>query len=112
MMLPKAGVFAHTQAEIVAERIADLIRGRTSRAEFCGPGYCMLEAGEGEAGFAFGDFFAEPSPRLQLRKIGKAWHFGKVLFEQWWLAPFGIRKSLLRAMLSIGARVLRIPVKV
>ncbi len=111
-MLPKAGVFAHAQAEVVAQRIADEISGITPKAEFCGPGYCMLEAGEGEAGFAFGDFFAKPSPRLQLRNIGKSWHLGKVLFEQWWLSPFGIRKSLLRAMLSIGARVLRIPVKV
>ena len=64
MMLPKAGVFAHVQAEIVAERIADEIGGRTSKAEFCGTGYCMLEAGEGLAGFASGDFFGEPSPKL------------------------------------------------
>ena len=112
MMLPKAGVFAHDQAEIVAARIADEIKGRTPQAQFCGEGYCMLEAGAGLAGFAAGDFFAAPSPRLQLRNIGMAWHLGKVLFEQWWLSPFGIRKFLLRAMLSIGARVLRIPVRV
>jgi len=72
----------------------------------------MLEAGEDLAGFAFGDFFAEPSPRLELRNIGKAWHLGKVLFEQWWLSPFGIRKTLLRSLLLLGARMLRIPVKV
>jgi sulfide:quinone oxidoreductase len=112
MMLPKAGVFAHDQAEIVARRIADEIKGRTPEAQFLGEGYCMLEAGDGLAGFAAGDFFAEPSPRLQLRNIGTAWHLGKVLFEQWWLSPFGLRKLLLRAMLSIGARVLKIPVKV
>jgi len=112
MMLPKAGVFAHVQAEIVAARIADEINGRTPEAQFCGEGYCMLEAGEDLAGFAFGDFFAEPSPRLELRNIGKAWHLGKVLFEQWWLSPFGIRKTLLRSLLLLGARMLRIPVKV
>jgi sulfide:quinone oxidoreductase len=112
MMLPKAGVFAHDEAEVVAARIADEIKGRTPEAQFCGEGYCMLEAGDGLAGFAAGDFFAAPSPRLQLRNIGMAWHLGKVLFEQWWLSPFGIRKYLLRAMLSIGARVLRIPVRV
>ncbi|MEX1137777.1 MAG: FAD/NAD(P)-binding oxidoreductase [Bacteroidota bacterium] len=111
MMLPKAGVFAHDQAEIVAQRIADGINGLASKAEFCGPGYCMLEAGEGLAGFAFGDFFAEPSPRLEMRNIGKAWHIGKVLFEKWWLSPFGVKKSLLRAMLNIGGRVMKIPIK-
>ncbi len=112
MTLPKAGVFAHAQAEIVAQRIADEISGRTPTAEFCGTGYCMLEAGEGVAGFAFGDFFAVPSSQLELRNIGRAWHLGKVLFEQWWLSPFGIRKVMLRSALSLGARVLKIPVSV
>jgi len=112
MLLPKAGVFAHVQAEIVAERIADEISGRTPKAQFCGTGYCMLEAGEGLAGFAFGDFFAEPSPRLELRKLGRAWHLGKVLFEQWWLSPFGIRKTLLHSALSLGAKMFNVPVNV
>lgn len=112
MMLPKAGVFAHVQAEIVAHRIVDEITGIVPKAEFGGAGYCMLEAGEGLAGFAFGDFFAEPSPRLELRNIGRTWHLGKVLFEQWWLAPFGIRRSLLRTALRLGAKVLKIPVNV
>ncbi len=112
MMLPKAGVFAHAQAEIVAERIADEISGRTPKAQFCGKGYCMLEAGEGLAGFAFGDFFGEPSPKLELRNLGRAWHFGKVLFEQWWLSPFGVKKMLLHSALNMGAKVLKIPVNV
>ena len=72
----------------------------------------MIEAGGGEAGFAFGDSFAEPSPHLELRDIGKAWHVGKVLFEKWWLAPFGTRKSLLHFALTGGARVLRIPITI
>ena len=112
MMLPKAGVFAHVQAEIVAQRIVSEIHGIVPKAEFCGDGYCMLEAGGGQAGFAFGDFFAEPSPRLELRNIGRAWHLGKVLFEQWWLSPFGIRKSLLRTILRLGAKVFKLPVSV
>ena len=112
MMLPKAGVFAHVQAEVVAERIADEISGRTPAAEFCGTGYCMLEAGEGFAGFAFGDFFAQPFPQLELRNIGRSWHHGKVLFEQWWLSPFGIRRSILHTILRLGAKVFKIPVSV
>lgn len=111
MMLPKAGVFAHDHADVVAERIADEINGRASRAEFCGNGYCMLETGESMAGFAFGNFFGEPAPQLHLRKIGRAWHYGKILLERWWLAPIGIRKWILKSLLSVGARILRIPVR-
>jgi len=112
MKLPKAGVFAHAQAEVVAHRIASEIKGLSPTAEFCGAGYCMLEAGEGLAGFAFGDFFAEPTPRLELRRIGSAWHWGKVLFEQWWLSPPGAKREFLRKTLKLGGRVLRIPMEV
>jgi len=110
LMLPKAGVFAHAQAEVVASRLAAEVTGDTLQKNFPGIGYCMLEAGESLAGFAFGDFFAEPSPNIELRQIGKTWHLGKVLFEQWWLAPYGIRRTILRLALSFGARGLGIPV--
>ena len=110
LMLPKAGVFAHAQAEVVAHRIATEIIGAGVSKTFCGDGYCMLEAGEDLAGFAFGNFFAEPSPEVQLRKIGRAWHVGKVLLEQWWLAPFGLRRETLRLALKLGGKALGIPV--
>jgi len=110
LMLPKAGVFAHAQAEIVARRIAAEITGLGTQEKFPGVGYCMLEAGESLAGFAFGNFFAEPSPQIQLRQMGKTWHWGKVLFEQWWLAPFGPRRSALQQALTLGGKVLGIPV--
>ena len=110
LMLPKAGVFAHAQAEVVAHRIAAEITGAGVSEAFCGDGYCMLEAGGGLAGFAFGNFFAEPSPEVQLRKIGRAWHVGKVLFEQWWLAPFGLRRETLRLALKLGGKAFGIPI--
>lgn len=110
MMLPKAGVFAHAQAKVVAQRIAASINGVESDVVFCGDGYCMLEAGEAMAGFAFGNFFAEPAPQVELREMGKTWHIGKVMFEKWWLAPFGLRRSLLGQMLTTGGKMLRIPV--
>lgn len=109
MMLPKAGVFAHDQAEVVAHRIATEIAGAKTEEIFGGNGYCMLEAGEDVAGFAFGDFFAEPSPQIQLRQLGWTWHVGKVLFEQWWLAPYGLRREVLRQALHYGGRALGIP---
>jgi sulfide:quinone oxidoreductase len=104
LMLPKAGVFAHDQARVVARRIAAAITGARAEADFCGNGYCMLEAGEDLAGFAFGNFFNEPSPDVRLRRIGKAWHLGKLLFEQWWLAPFGLRRRALQLALEWGGR--------
>ena len=84
-MLPKAGVFAHNEAEIVAERIASEIHGEPSRASFDGKGYCWIELGDGRAGFASGRFYAEPAPQVRMFRSGRLWHWGKVAFEQWWL---------------------------
>jgi sulfide:quinone oxidoreductase len=103
--LPKAGVFAHAQALTVANRIAHEITGAGEPEDFCAGGYCMLEAGEAMAGFAFGDFYAEPSPQVNLRKVGRSWHLGKVLLEKWWLTPVGLRRDLLRLALLAGGRV-------
>lgn len=83
--LPKAGVFAHSEAKVVAERIANKLDGKTSRAAFDGKGYCWIELGDGRAGFAGGDFYAEPNPRLKMRRPGRPLHWGKVAFEKWWL---------------------------
>ncbi|OGO27367.1 MAG: hypothetical protein A2Z16_05470 [Chloroflexi bacterium RBG_16_54_18] len=110
LMLPKAGVFAHAQAKVVAQRITAEISGEDFLSEFPGVGYCMLEAGESMAGFAFGDFYAEPSPQIELRKIGKTWHLGKVLFEQWWLAPHDLRREALKLSLSLGGKAFGIPI--
>lgn len=109
LMLPKAGVFAHAQALVVARCIAAEISGATSPEAFCGDGFCMLEAGERLAGIAYGNFFAEPSPHVQMRGIGWAWHLGKVLFERWWLTPWGIRRSALKSILSLGGRIAGVP---
>ncbi len=102
--LPKAGVFAHSQALAVAQRIAHDITGKGQAENFCADGYCMLEAGEEMAGFAYGNFYGEPSPQVELRKVGQSWHLGKVLFEKWWLTPVGPRRNLLRLALLAGGR--------
>ena len=110
MTLPKAGVFAHAQAEVIAHRIAAEIAGNMPKDIFCGDGYCMLEAGEDLAGFAFGNFFAEPTPQVHLRRMGKAWHLGKVLFEKWWLSPFGLKRDALGLTIKLGGKAYGIPV--
>ena len=83
--LPKAGVFAHAEAKVVAERIADGYAGKASDAVFDGHGYCWIELGDGRAGFAGGNFYAEPEPQVKLRRSGRPLHWGKVAFEKWWL---------------------------
>ncbi len=83
--LPKAGVFAHSEAKVVAQRIAEGANGKTSTAAFDGHGYCWIELGDGRAGFAGGDFYAEPDPQVKMRRPGRPFHWGKVAFEKWWL---------------------------
>ena len=84
MMLPKAGVFAHGEAEVVARNIAAEIMGGQQWA-FGGEGPCFLETGFGKAGYAAGKFYAEPEPTVMLRRPSILWHWQKQGFERWWL---------------------------
>ena len=83
--LPKAGVFAHAEAEVVAKNIVRAITGKGRPAAFDGLGECFIETGDGKAGFGKGDFYAEPVPEMKLHPPGRHWHVGKVLFEKDWL---------------------------
>lgn len=83
--LPMAGVFAERQAKVVARNIAHEITGKGEPAVFDGHGECFIETGDGRAGFGRGDFYAEPTPQIALRPVGRRWHLGKVLFEKTWL---------------------------
>lgn len=83
--LPKAGVFAHRQAEVVAQNIAALRTGSGARQMYDGHGECFVETGNGRAGFGTGNFYAEPLPQIALRGPNRFWHWGKVLFEWKWL---------------------------
>lgn len=83
--LPMAGVFAHYEARVVAERIVAEVEGRRSDASFDGKGFCWLELGKGKAGFASGNFYAEPEPAVRLYPPVRPWHWSKILFEKWWL---------------------------
>ncbi|MBZ0204431.1 MAG: NAD(P)/FAD-dependent oxidoreductase, partial [Ignavibacteria bacterium] len=112
MNLPKAGVFAHLQADTVAHRISDNIRGVDTKSEFCGTGYCMLEAGEHIAGLAYGNFYGTPAPDVKIKKTGLLWHFSKVLFEKWWLSPIGLKKSFFKLVINIGSKIFKIPAKI
>lgn len=83
--LPKAGVFAHGQAEVVAQNLAHQITGKGKPVTFDGHGECFVEAGDGKAGFGRGNFYGEPTPQVKLFNPGRHWHAGKVLYEKHWL---------------------------
>ncbi len=83
--LPKAGVFAHKEAEVVAHNIARAITGQGEAQTFQGHGECFVEIGDGRAGFGSGNFYAEPKPRIRLYPPNRWRHYAKVLYEQYWL---------------------------
>lgn len=82
--LPKAGVFAHHEAEIVAHNIVRKIHGKKPDKIFNGYGQCFLEMGDGKAGYAGGNFYGSPLPVIKIKKSGYWWHWTKVLFEKYW----------------------------
>ena len=82
-MLPKAGVFAHYQAEVVANNIASEIIGKNYFKEFNGNGLCFLETGFDKSGFAGGNFYAEKR-EIKMKRPSHIWHWGKILFEKYW----------------------------
>lgn len=83
--LPKAGVFAGRQAEVVAGNIASAWSGQAETARFDGHGLCFLETGGGMAGIGSGDFYAEPLPDVRLRGPNPFWHLGKIVYQKYWL---------------------------
>lgn len=83
--LPKAGVFAHEEAEVVAHNIARAIAGQGEAQTFQGHGECFVEIGDGRAGFGSGNFYAEPKPQITLYPPGRLRHLGKVAYEKYWL---------------------------
>jgi sulfide:quinone oxidoreductase len=85
LMLPKAGVFAHREAEVVAHNIAAEITGRGAPRTFDGVGSCFVEMGDGVAAYAKGNFYAAPAPAMTLRSPSRLWHWGKLYVEKWWL---------------------------
>jgi sulfide:quinone oxidoreductase len=80
MPLPKAGVFAHAEGEVVAARIADRLAGRDPDATFSGEGMCFLETGHGAATMVHGSFFADP-PNVVLSESSRENLAAKHAFE-------------------------------
>ncbi len=79
--LPRAGVFAHSQALVVADNIASTIKGNSPIATFNGHGGCFLESDFHRASYASGNFYADPSPKVSVKPPSRRSHLAKVVFE-------------------------------
>lgn len=83
--LPKAGVFAHGQAEVVANNIAADIRSRVKRKAWDGSGSCFLMTGGAQAAFVKGNWFATPHPTISFSPPSRVRYMQRVLFEKYWM---------------------------
>lgn len=83
---PKAGIFAHYQAEVVARNIASIIAGGKPRFRYFGKaaGVVML-TGMGQGRIASVNYYAEPGPRFVLLRPSRAASWVKTAFEKYWL---------------------------
>jgi sulfide:quinone oxidoreductase len=79
--LPRAGVFAHAQAHVVADTINADVTGKPAPAGFDGHGGCFIEAGAGRAAYGSGNFYGDPAPTVALHSHARRWHWGKASFE-------------------------------
>jgi len=56
-----------------------------AKKEYNGRAFCFLELGFGKAGFASGNFYADPAPIVKMKRPCRIWQLGKILFEKYWL---------------------------
>jgi sulfide:quinone oxidoreductase len=104
LVLPKAGVFAHKQAEVIANNLAYEITGNGMPKSFDGHGGCFIELGDGRAGYGAGNFYASQAPDVTLHPPAKHWHWVKEIIEKYWLWRwFSIGPQIVK---TIGDKIL------
>lgn len=87
LALPKAGVMAAAQGEVVAANLAAAVRGEGPVAAYDGKGYCFIEVGGKRAMRGEGEFFATPHPRMDAGVPDEAGYRSKVEWIEAMLAP-------------------------
>lgn len=85
-LLPKAGVFAHGQAEIVANNLAVEVNGRGKEKAWDGGGSCFLMTGGAQAAFVKGTWFSTPHPTVKFNPPSRTFYMQRVLFEKYWMS--------------------------
>lgn len=82
---PKAGIFAHYQAEVVARNIALKVRGKKPVYKYKGKGACIMNTGFGRARYSSVNYYKEPAPFITLMSPMYPAYWGKLIFEKYWL---------------------------
>ncbi len=82
--LPKAGVFAQGQAEVVANNLAVSITKKGEMQKWGGEGSCYLQVTKSEGAFLKGAFLSNP-PRLEFHPPRRKWFLEKLRLEKEWL---------------------------
>jgi sulfide:quinone oxidoreductase len=91
--IPKAGVFAESQAKVVSQQIVDDIvndKDKQSSPRFDGKGFCFMEVGNEKAGYVAADFYHEHGPATLLEppsdeSYKKKLDFEKIKLNEWLL---------------------------
>ena len=81
---PKAGVFAHAQAVVVAKNITLLSRGLRPKIRYKGKGMCIMNTGFGRARYSTVHYYTKPQPYITLLRPSKLAYWAKVAFEKYW----------------------------
>ncbi|MEK7348636.1 MAG: FAD/NAD(P)-binding oxidoreductase [Candidatus Eisenbacteria bacterium] len=87
LALPKAGVMAAAQGEVVAANIAAAVRGEGPVASYDGSGYCFIEVGGKRALRGDGSFFQMPHPVMSATPPDEACYRLKEEWVESMLAP-------------------------
>jgi len=82
--LPKAGVFAQSQAEVVANNLAVSLTRKGEMKQWGGEGSCYLQVAKSESAFLKGSFLSNP-PRLEFHPPRRKWFLEKLRLEKEWL---------------------------
>ena len=83
-VLPKIGVFARHQGEVVAHNISRKIGNQEPDQIFVPEGKYFIEAGEGKASESGGKFSGEESKKVKMKDPAQWSHFSKWWDEKFW----------------------------
>jgi sulfide:quinone oxidoreductase len=82
--LPKAAVFAHGEAEVVARNIRAEVQGTEPIWAFGGQGAYFLDTGEGKGAYIVANYFKDPA-EVDFRGPSRLYYWAKIGVERVWL---------------------------
>ena len=80
-MLPKAGIMAELQGEVVGQNLLGTLEGGGTKRTFDGSGYCFFEVGGHRAMMLHGAFYSEPGNRVRFEAPSTEAYAMKERFE-------------------------------